>query len=66
MKGSQSTSFDKNGFIKQIKLTITPDDITVKHSRNGSLYMLDAIKKELCKDHARYIKEQKALKKAAK
>jgi len=60
MKGSQQTSYDtKTGFIKKIKLTIYPDDITVKDSRNGSLYLLDAIKDALIKDNRRAIKETK-------
>lgn len=59
MKGSQETTYDKNGFIKKIKLTVYPDDITVRASRNGSLYLLDAIKDALCKDNKRFIREQK-------
>lgn len=66
MRASQKTTFDKNGFIKRIDLKIYPDDITVIPSRNGCLYLLDAVKSALCEDNERALLEQKEKNKPVK
>ncbi len=67
MRSSQSTTYcRKTGYIERIDLKIYPEELTLKSSTNGSLYLLNAIEKALCKDNARAIKEVKAAIRAAK
>lgn len=59
MRSTQSTSFDKKGFIKLINLKIYPEELTLKQSSKGSFMLLNAIRDALLKDNKLFLKEQK-------
>jgi hypothetical protein len=66
MKSKQEVSYGKKGFIKKIKLEVYPEELTLKQSKSGGLYLLDAIRDAMIEDTERFYKEEKMKNKSIK